>query len=158
MVKRARKNSDEEESYDPNSDSEIVDEEDEKDKNDPEMSRAKAEEEDYIMSNQDEESIKEKEPQKLKSSKKEAPVASVKKDPQPKPKKDQNPDALDLTYDINKNYFYQNVRPKEWEEIKDFIQSYISAKKTDEESIKTFLSQHPNISKGANNSERLLSM
>lgn len=150
MGKRAKKKSDDEESYDPNSDSEIVDEEDEKDKNDPEISRAKAEEEDYIMSNQDEENTKEKESQKLKSAKKEAKAASA--------KKDQNPDALDPTYDINKNYFYQNVPPKEWEEIQTFIQSYISSQKTDEESIKTFLSQHPNISKGASNSEKLLTM
>ena len=174
MGKKARKISDEEESYDPNSDSAI--EEDEEP--DPEMARAKAEEDDYLMSKDDdddddkedekeenkddivmkEEPITEKTPAKVQSVKKDTTAKKTEKKTEKKPKKTEPTELLDPTYDINTNYFYQNLSQKEWDDIKVYIKEFVSGNKTDGEILKTYLSQYPKLTKGGDNVTKLISI
>lgn len=113
---------------------------------DPEMERAKAEEDDYIMSK---ESDEEKEPpkaEKLKSAKKEEKPQKPEKKQKPKAK-EKNTELLDSSFNLNEKYFYQTISNKEWDEIKNFITTFLS-KNSSEDELKKFFDNYPKIIKG----------
>jgi hypothetical protein len=81
-----------------------------------------------------------------------------------KEKKEKVPkDALDMTYDIEKNYFYQELKKDEFSKIQDYFESYfLNGKSFDatEEAfeVKAFLDNYPNLRKGLDNIEKLKKM
>ena len=52
---------------------------------------------------------------------------------------------------LDKEYFYQNLTPKEWKEISNFISSSLSDKNLALQDIEYFFSNYPNLSKGEHN-------
>jgi len=51
-------------------------------------------------------------------------------------------------YDYNSNYFYQELTQKEENEIRNYIEKFLSEKSTNKEDLKNFFSKYPNIIKG----------
>jgi hypothetical protein len=89
------------------------------------------------------------------------------KDNDKKPKKEKKEkvakDALDLTYDIDKNYFYQNLNKEELNQLQEYFENYfLNAKAFDENKeyleLKSFLDKYPNLRKGDFNIDKLNKM
>ena len=51
-------------------------------------------------------------------------------------------------YDYNSNYFYQELTQKEENEIRNYIETFLSEKSTNKEDLINFFSKYPNIVKG----------
>ena len=154
MGKKFKKNDiedNEEESYDPNNDSANVD--------DPEMYYAKKEENDYVMSNYSSDNENDKQNKGNDASKKEENSKENKslKTIQ-RSKTGEFNELLDSNYDIDKNYFYQKLTNSQWEEIKNYLEQFVKNKQTNEQELNEFLDKFPEISKGSDNSEKLLKM
>lgn len=81
-----------------------------------------------------------------------------------KEKKEKIPkDALDLTYDIEKNYFYQELTKEDLNKIQEFFECYFANSKgfdANKEAfeVKAFLDCYPNLRKGISNVEKLKKM
>ena len=88
----------------------------------------------------------------------------VPKEKKPKEKKEKVPkDALDLTYNIEENYFYQNLKKEEFSQIEIFFENYFkninTYNKTSEFSeVNNFLLKFPNIKKGEENVNQIKKM
>ena len=154
MGKKFKKNDvedNEEESYDPHSDSAIVD--------DPEMYYAKTEENDYVMSNYSSDNEDDKQNKGNEEAKKEDKTKENKslKTIQ-RSKTGEFNELLDSNYDIDKNYFYQKLTDSQWEEIKNYLKQFVKNKQINEQELNEFLDKFPEISKGSDNSEKLLKM
>jgi len=87
-----------------------------------------------------------------------------KKEKKEKEKKEKVPkDALDMTYDIEKNYFYQELTKDEFSKIQNYFESYfVNGKSFDAKKeafeVKAFLDNYPNLRKGLGNIEKLKKM
>jgi hypothetical protein len=46
----------------------------------------------------------------------------------------------------------------QWEEIKNYLEQFVKNKQTNEQELNEFLDKFPEISKGSDNSEKLLKM
>ena len=62
--------------------------------------------------------------------------------------KKENTEPFDPQFNLNKNYFYQNINTNEWEEISQFLEKFLQNDDTDEQALKLFFNSHPNIIKG----------
>ena len=69
--------------------------------------------------------------------------------------KKQIPEPFDTTFNLEEEYFYKEIKDKEWDEILSFLEEYISQNKSDETELKSFFDNHPIIKKG--NAENFLS-
>ena len=54
-------------------------------------------------------------------------------------------------FDFNSNYFYQELTQKEENEIRNYIEKFLSEKSTNKEDLINFFSKYPNIVKGNSN-------
>ena len=54
-------------------------------------------------------------------------------------------------FDYNSNYFYQELTQKEENEIRNYIEKFLSEKSTNKEDLINFFSKYPNIVKGNSN-------
>ena len=66
------------------------------------------------------------------------------------------PEPFDMTFNLEENYFYQNLPQTEWDEISKFVENFLKDNKTDENELQNFFNSHPNIRKG--NADKLLQM
>ena len=150
MGKKFKKNDieNEEDSYDPHSDSAIDD--------DPEMYYVKKEENDYVMSNysSDNENDNQNNASKKEDNSKENKLLKTIQ----RAKTGEFTELLDSNYDIDKNYFYQKLTDSQWEEIKTYLEQFVTNKKINEQELNEFLDKYPEISKGSDNSDKLLKM
>ena len=58
------------------------------------------------------------------------------------------PEPFDMSFNLNKSYFYQNINQNEWNEISQFLEQFLQNNDTDEDALKLFFGSHPNIIKG----------
>ena len=64
------------------------------------------------------------------------------------------PDPFDMTFDLEEHYFYKEIPKNEWDEITSFLEDYLLKENPDESELTNFFNSHPNIRKG--NVETLL--
>ena len=56
--------------------------------------------------------------------------------------------VYDPDFDVNSNYFYQNLSDNEWNQIKTFLRRAFNEKVPTETQLKNFFAEYPNIIKG----------
>jgi phosphatidylserine/phosphatidylglycerophosphate/cardiolipin synthase-like enzyme len=59
---------------------------------------------------------------------------------------------------LEEKYFYQNIKESEWDEIKNFLNDYLSNNKTDISTLENFFINFPNMYKGSHNTDKLKEM
>ena len=111
---------------------------------DPEMMMEKDREDDYLLNGEDDEKFKKIENQSSTTGK--IMLRAAKKIITP---------VLDPNFNIDENYFYQELTNNEWDEIKNFILSKETLKEID---IENFFSSYPKIYKGSDNINKLYSL
>ena len=111
---------------------------------DPEMMMEKEREDDYLLNGEDDEKFKKIENQSSTTGK--IMLRAAKKIITP---------VLDPNFNIDENYFYQELTNNEWDEIKNFILSKETLKEID---IENFFSSYPKIYKGSDNINKLYSL
>ena len=111
---------------------------------DPEMMMEKDREDDYLLNGEDDEKFKKIENQTSTTGK--IMLRAAKKIITP---------VLDPNFNIDENYFYQELTNNEWDEIKNFILSKETLKEID---IENFFSSYPKIFKGSDNINKLYSL
>ena len=73
--------------------------------------------------------------------------------PKPKPI-----EPWDPNFNLEEKYFYQNIKESEWDEIKNFLNDYLSNNKTDISTLENFFINYPNMYKGSHNTDKLKEM
>ena len=73
--------------------------------------------------------------------------------PKPKPIEPWDPD-----FNLEERYFYQEIKQSEWDEIKNFLNDYLSTNKTDLPTLENFFNNYPNMYKGSDNTDKLKEM
>lgn len=81
------------------------------------------------------------------------------KEPKTKEKKVKPPKIiLDPNFNIETDYFYQELQEKHWTEIKNFLKEFLTSPSGLISSIENFFITHPNLKKGHKNLEKLQNM
>ena len=73
--------------------------------------------------------------------------------PKPKPI-----EPWDPNFNLEERYFYQEIKQSEWDEIKNFLNDYLSTNKTDLPTLENFFNNYPNMYKGSDNTDKLKEM